>query len=308
MALSSPPNAPSIALAPRPWREVVRILGSLLAGLVMVLGAVLLVRKGVVPLVDALWHPADAWLVVLRRAGIFVAAIAAYWAYVRGFERRPATELHLRPLRALLGGAGGTLMIGLPIAALFAFGAYQAVLFRGTSPALWGVAALILIAALLEELVYRALVLRALERVLGTAAALPLQALLFALPHLENLSHGTGYDVAASLASCVALGLVWGALYVLSRNLWVPVAHHAAWNFTILLSGVPLSGLDDWRALAPLESRYAGPAWLTGGQFGPEASLLVIATSTIAVAWLLRVAKRRGCFVARPARARLAQA
>ena len=293
------PTATRVVRAPRHWRVVARSLGSLLAGLVMVFGAVLLVRKGLVPLVDALWHPGLAWLSGVRRLGIFVAAIAAYWAYVRGFERRPASELSLRPLRALLGGAGGALMIGLPIAALFAFGAYEAVLFRGASPALWGVAALILIAALLEELVYRALVLRVLERVLGTAAALPLQALLFALPHLENLSRGTGYDVAASLVSCVALGLLWGALFVLSRNLWVPVAHHAAWNFTILLSGVPLSGLDDWRTLAPLESRFAGPAWMTGGQFGPEASLLVIATSAIAVAWLLRVAKRRGCFVAR---------
>ena len=39
---------------------------------------------------------------------------------------------------------------------------------------------------------------------------------------------------------------------------------------------VPLSGIDDWRALAPLESRYAGSDWLTGGIFGPENSVLVI--------------------------------
>ena len=96
--------------------------------------------------------------------------------------------------------------------------------------------------------------------------------------------------------------MLWGALFVLTRNLWVGVAHHAAWNFTILLSGVPLSGLDDWRALAPLRSMESGPAWLTGGQFGPESSLLVIATSTLATAWLLRFAQRRGCFVARPSR------
>ena len=301
MEPTSPPTAAPVVRAPRHWQVVARSLGSLLAGLLMVLGAVLLVRKGLVPLVDALWHPDPGWLGVVRRAGIFLAAIAAYWAYVRGFERRPATELHLRPLRALLGGTGGALMIGLPIAALFASGAYQAVLFRGASPALWGVAAVILTAALLEELVYRALVFRVLERVLGTGVALPLQALLFALPHLENLSRGNGYEVASLLGSVTVLGLLWGALFVLSRNLWVPVAHHGAWNFTILLSGVPLSGIGDWRTLAPLESRYAGPEWMTGGQFGPEASLLVIATSALAVAWLLRVAKRRGCFVARQA-------
>ena len=83
---------------------------------------------------------------------------------------------------------------------------------------------------------------------------------------------------------------------MLGRNLWIGVAHHALWNATILLSGVPLSGIDDWRALPPLESRYAGPAWLTGGQFGPESSLLVLATTTLAMLWLVRFARRRGCF------------
>ncbi|MFT3897539.1 MAG: type II CAAX endopeptidase family protein [Thermomonas sp.] len=270
---------------------------ALLLGGVAILGAIMLVREGLVPLVDALFHPGVAWLSVVRRVSIFIAALVGYWAYVRLHERRPATELHLRPLPALLGGMGGVLMIGLPIAALFAGGAYAVVLFRGASPALWGIAALILIAAMLEELMFRALLFRVLERTLGTGIALAVQAPLFALQHLENLVHASTFDAAAMLASVTVLGLVWATLFVLTRNLWVGVAHHAAWNFTILLSGVPLSGIDDWRALAPLESRYAGPAWLTGGQFGPESSLLVIATTALAMIWLLRLAKRRGCFV-----------
>jgi hypothetical protein len=99
------------------------------------------------------------------------------------------------------------------------------------------------------------------------------------------------------LVSVTLLGLLWGGLFVLARNLWVVAANHAAWNFTILLSGVPLSGIEDWRALAPFESRYAGPDWLTGGMFGPEGSLLVIVSTTVAVALLLRAARRRAVFL-----------
>ena len=99
----------------------------------------------------------------------------------------------------------------------------------------------------------------------------------------------------ALVVSVTMLGLLWAALFVLTRNLWTCVVHHAAWNFTILLSGVPLSGIDDWRALTPLHSRLAGPDWLTGGQFGPESSLLLILVATVATAVLLRAAKRRGC-------------
>jgi hypothetical protein len=80
--------------------------------------------------------------------------------------------------------------------------------------------------------------------------------------------------------------------------LCVVAAHHAAWNFAILLSGLPLSGIGAWRTLAPFESRYAGPDWLTGGMFGPESSWLVIASTTVAVVLLLRAARRRGNFIA----------
>ena len=36
-----------------------------------------------------------------------------------------------------------------------------------------------------------------------------------------------------------------------------------------------------------------GPDWLTGGMFGPESSLLVIVSTTVAIALLLRAARRR---------------
>ena len=103
--------------------------------------------------------------------------------------------------------------------------------------------------------------------------------------------------MVAMLVSVTLLGLLWGGLFVLARNLWVVAANHAAWNFTILLSGVPLSGIEDWRALAPIESRYAGPDWLTGGMFGPESSLLVMVSLAVAVVLLLRAARRRGAFL-----------
>ena len=91
-------------------------------------------------------------------------------------------------------------------------------------------------------------------------------------------------------------GLLWAGVFIVTRNLWAVAANHAAWNFTILLTGLPLSGIEDWRSMAPLESRYAGPDWLTGGMFGPESSLVVIALTAVPTAWLLHNAWRRGAF------------
>ncbi|MFN7958869.1 MAG: CPBP family intramembrane glutamic endopeptidase [Holophagaceae bacterium] len=275
-------------------RTVAPALRSLLLGGAAILGAILVFRQGLLPLIDAAFHPDPGWLSAFRRAGILLSALGGYWAHVHWHEGRKAAELRLRPLPLLLGGLGGAALAALPIAALFGLGAYQLVLVRGLAPGLLGAAVLILIAATLEELVHRCLLFGVLERAWGTGVALVLQAVLFALPHLENLKQGGARDVAAMLVSVSLLGLLWGTLYALTRNLWVVVAHHAAWNFTILLSGLPLSGNEDWRALAPLHSRYAGPDGLTGGLFGPESSLLLIAVVLAAVALLLRALYRRG--------------
>lgn len=285
------------------WRWpliVARALGSLLLGGVAVLGAVFVFRQGLLPLIDAAWRPGPEWLSAFRRTGILLAAMAGYWAYVHWHEKRKATELRLQPIGLLLGGASGALLVALPMAALFALGTYKLVHFRGVSPTLLGIAALILIAATLEELVYRCLLFRVLEGALGTWVALGVQAVLFAMAHLENLEQGGGGEVVTMLVSVSVLGLLWGGLFALTRNLWVAVAHHAAWNFTILLSGVPLSGNEDWRALAPLNSCYAGPDWLTGGRFGPESSLLVLVSALVSVVLLLRAVRRQGAVLKPP--------
>lgn len=290
---------PGVGESVRRWMRVTgRLLFSLLLGGGATLGSILLFRRGLLPLIDAGFAPGPELLGVFRRIGIPLTAVAGYWAFVHWREKRPAAELRPRPIPLLLGGAGGGALIALPMAVLFALGSYEPVQFRGASSALFGVAAFIGIAATLEELVYRCLLFQLLERAWGTKAALGVQAVVFALQHLENVAHGAIGDAVTMLVAVTLTGLLWGAVFILARNLWVVAAHHAAWNFTILLSGVPLSGLEDWRQLAPLESRYAGPDWLTGGMFGPESSWLVIASTTVAVVVLLRAARRRGVFVA----------
>jgi uncharacterized protein len=271
-----------------------QMLVSLLLGGVAILGSILIFRQGLLPLIEAAFHPGPELLSVFRRVGILLTAVAGYWAFVHWHEKREATELHLRPIQLVLGGASGAALVALPMAVLFALGVYEPVLFRGFSPALLNVAALIGIAAILEELTYRCLLFRVVERAWGTKVALAVQAVVFALVHLENVEQGGVRDVVTMLVGVTMAGLLWAAVFVLTRNLWAAAANHAAWNFTILLAGVPLSGIEDWRKLAPLESRFAGPDWLTGGMFGPESSLLVIASTTVAVVLLLRAARRRG--------------
>ncbi|HKI02890.1 MAG TPA: type II CAAX endopeptidase family protein [Thermoanaerobaculia bacterium] len=274
-------------------RLIARTLASLLLGWAAIWGGVLVVGKGLVPVIDTAFHPRPEILSAIRRTCIFLAAVAGYWAYVRRYLKRDASELRLRPVPLLLSAAGGFALMAIPIATLFAIGAYDLVLFRGFSRALAGPVVLIAIAATLEELVFRCVLFAVLEESWGTSFALVVQALLFALQHLGNMDRAGTYDVVVMLSTVALCGLLWAGVFIMTRNLWAAAANHAAWNLTILLSGIPLSGNDDWRAISPLASRYVGPDWLTGGMFGPESSHLAIATTTVAVVVLLRAARRR---------------
>ena len=149
-------------------RLAARTLFALLLGGVAVLGSIFVFRQGLLPLIDAWFQPDAGTLSAIRRIGILLAAVAGYWGYVRWHEKSRAIELKPRLLGVPLGAASGALMVVLPMSLLFAIDAYEPLLFRGASSALWGVAALIVIAATLEELVYRCLLFRVLERSTGT--------------------------------------------------------------------------------------------------------------------------------------------
>ena len=67
---------------------------------------------------------------------------------------------------------------------------------------------------------------------------------------------------------------------------------HAAWNFTQgEVFDIPVSGLDQHGLVT---AKITGPALLTGGSFGLEASLLTLIVATGAGAGILWLAIRRG--------------
>ena len=77
---------------------------------------------------------------------------------------------------------------------------------------------------------------------------------------------------------------MWTLLYAVWRNIWAIGLHHAAWNLTIVVSGLPLSGIEDFRKAAPFQSDFDGARLMTGGDAGPESSLLALAVVCVAIA------------------------
>ena len=157
----------------------------------------------------------------------------------------------------------------------------------------WEWAAIGIASGVFEETLFRGILLRQLERLVGTWWALAATSVLFGGLHMVNPD--ASWIGAASIM--VEAGILLGAAYLYTRRLWLAVGIHAAWNFTqAWVFSVPVSGTG--QPIGWLVTRRTGPTWLTGGNFGLEASLVAVFVATAAGTWLLWQAHRRGRFVA----------
>jgi len=127
-----------------------------------------------------------------------------------------------------------------------------------------------------EELGFRAILLRITARVFGPVPGLLISAVLFALAH-------AGY-MSAFRAALLFIngGLLLGVLYLLSGSLWVSIGAHLVYYFTEW-SFMGVGDTDGYLVLTP-SLRY--PAWLTGGTIGPDGSIVsaIIAMTLISLA------------------------
>ncbi len=226
---------------------------------------------------------------VIGAALISVLAISVYGLLVGLFEHRAPLELAPRrgaPL--LLGGMG----IGFAI-----FIAVYAILW-GTGHAVWGgfvhstmiarFAAAAVVAAICEELIIRGGVYRILEDMFGSAAALIVSGALFGVMHLGN-PHATAFS---AVAIALEAGVLLAAAYAASRNLWLPIGLHIGWNFTEGgIFGAAVSGGGGGHGIVSMPLH--GPALLTGGRFGPEASVVAVALClAVGVLFLIQTVRR----------------
>lgn len=214
----------------------------------------------------------------------------AYLACRKWIERKANDEMPLAlagrelPLGLLLGAGLFTLMTA--IVALM--GGFAVERVNGVG-ALWAMLAMAVTSGTFEEILFRGILLRHIEAMLGTWAALAITSALFGAAHLAN----PGASLFAAFAIAMEAGILLGAAYLWKRRLWIPIGIHAAWNFTQgWVFSVPVSGGKTPEGL--LVTTRNGPDWLTGGAFGLEASVIAMLVATAAGLFLLVRVVRQG--------------
>lgn len=239
------------------------------------------------------FSPIGFFLFVLVGAVVLILVWKAFRRWVEGERDREFTL----PGAGKELGAGllaGFLLFSLMTGLVALLGGIEIV---GTRPfgktQFWEWAALGVASGIFEETLFRGILLRQLERLVGTWWALAATSVLFGAVHILN----PDATWTGAIAIMIEAGILLGACYLYTRRLWLAAGLHAAWNFTqAWVFSVPVSGTG--QSIGILVTRRTGPEWLTGGDFGLEASAAAVLIATIAGVALLWKAHQKGRFVA----------
>ncbi len=283
------------------WRRIADFpLVTMLIALALFVAAnalALLIIRMLPPLDQAVKTVAQAALII----GI---TLLVYKVAIRHLGERPRDDLRLAdaPKGLGIGLAFGAILFAAVVGVAAIADVYNIIGEGGTAELLQAAVAVAILPGFMEELLFRGILFRWLEEFGGSWFALALTAALFGLAHLFN----PNATVLSSFAIALEAGVLLGGAYMLTRNLWMAIGLHAAWNFTQgWIFDVPVSGTDQ---NGMVEARLSGPELLSGGAFGLEASLIAMVLATAAGVILVVLAVRRGELV-RPwwARRRLAR-
>ncbi len=219
------------------------------------------------------------------------------WAWL--FERRGPATLGLNakgPLRFLRGYLLGLAFLGTVIGVIWTAGGYVVEGTGAFGSAAVG-AALLPIGALMlgfiiqgssEELLFRGWLMQLIASRHGIWIAVVGNSALFALAHAGNIEPSN--ELYVGLANIVLFGLFISLYAVREGSLWGVCGWHAAWNWLLGLGfGLEVSGMkiETLPLITDLTAAPGAAWWLTGGAFGPEASVVttaVLLTGTVVLA------------------------
>lgn len=205
-------------------------------------------------------------------------AILVYKLTLTYLARRVTPEIARQRagIEALLGVLTGTIFIAGSVFIIMALGGYS---FQWASSANAGTVLLSSIgaalgAAMVEELIFRGLMLQAIDRLGGKPLALAVTSLFFGIAHLSN----PGATLWSAFAIALEAGVLLGAAFLWRRNLWFAMGLHFAWNAIEGVLGIPVSG-HSAPGLFTVEAN--GATLLTGGDFGLEGSIVSVVVSLL---------------------------
>ncbi len=222
--------------------------------------------------------------------GSIILVILVYVGWIKLTEKRKCSELSLRKLLPdTIQGLGiGSLHFITVVGTMMLLGVYsiKTTHFNGSEQLknfifFFGV-------AVCEEIMFRGVLFRMMDRKWGFVKALIISALLFGFIHIPN----ENATLWSAIAISIEAGLSLGTIYKWCNNLWMPIGVHWAWNYmqgNVL--GFAVSGIDSGSSIITPE--ITGHELITGGSFGAEASIISVIIGIAFTLFFLRLIRKR---------------
>ena len=233
----------------------------------------------------------SGWLLWILSFVLAAAMLGLYALFAHWFENRWPLDLSLRKLapHTGLGFAVGLVFFCVVVGIMLLVDVYE-VDGAGANPAyVLDACALFLIVAIGEEVMFRGVLFRWIDERWGFWWAIGVSALIFGFIHITNDNAG----IWSSIAIALEAGVLLGAAYKWSGTLWFPIGIHWAWNFAQgNIFGLAVSGSE--AGVSVLHPSIDGPDWLTGGSFGPEASVIAaVAGTALGIYFVWEIVKKK---------------
>ena len=246
--------------------------------------------------------PDTGWAQVVANSGGALVCLIAYALAVWLGENRAPDEISLKaaPGGLIIGLIIGVVMFSAVMAIMAVFGLYDMV-WKGPASA-WEATAGSIQSGVMEEVITRAVILRliwsAFGRRYGPWIAFAVASVAFGAAHLGN----PGATPFAAFCIAIEAGIMLGAFYALTGRLWVSIGVHAAWNFAQgYIFGAAVSGTPFGPHIMTSTAKAGFADWMTGGAFGPEASLPALFVGTVVGVVVMGLAWKAGRFAPTPA-------
>lgn len=231
----------------------------------------------------------DPWLTLGLGLLTALVTLALYRWVVRLTEGGTVTDV---TRKGVVAGFGGGTLVGLLLFTCvivnIAFLGYYEVDGLGSVTGAVGLFGFMAAAAVTEEVLFRGVLFRFIERGAGTWIAVVASSVLFGLWHLPN----PNASLLGIAIITVGAGGLLAVAYMATRSLWLPIGIHFGWNLAAsAIFSTEVSGNGTPAGL--LDATTSGPLLVTGGDFGPEASLYSLVFLVLATLAYLWVARRR---------------
>lgn len=192
-------------------------------------------------------------------------------------RRKPISELtgriNLIWLNELLNGIVlGAMLMAAPVLLLSIFGYVHWELTAFSFSTFWSGFSILLVAAITEELLFRGFLFQRLIQAFGKLPAQLLIAGLFLLTHINN-PNMTGILKTLACINIFIASIMFGIAFIKTKSLAMPLGLHFMANYMQgIILGFGVSGDKDPSIFKPVFDN--APIWLSGGDFGIEASFL----------------------------------